>query len=190
MSRSSLRSIDRQVTLGLAVALTILLAVMAYARSRGAALDEATAWVDHTHHGLAGGRAREGTAAHAAASVDAARMASYRELSARVAGHEQMLLTRRAERRVRARRDLDRAVVLGALAAILLALAAAARLRGALAVRERIEQERDAHARALELQSLEVEAQHQELMAQGESLQLAMDQAESANHTRSMFLAR
>lgn len=101
-----------------------------------------------------------------------------------------MLLTRRAERRVRERRDLDRAVVLGALAAILLALAAAARLRGALALRERIEQERDAHARTLELQSLEVEAQHQELMAQGEALHLATEQAESANQNKSVFSRR
>jgi signal transduction histidine kinase len=49
VTRSSLRSIDRQVTIGFAVTLAILMGVMAYARARVVAVDTATEWVDHTH---------------------------------------------------------------------------------------------------------------------------------------------
>jgi signal transduction histidine kinase len=49
VTRSSFRSIDRQVMLGFGVTLAILFVVMAYARSRVVAVDTATEWVDHTH---------------------------------------------------------------------------------------------------------------------------------------------
>ena len=46
------------------------------------------------------------------------------------------------------------------------------------------------HAAALALQTREVEAQNQEIIAQGEALQRASDLAESANAAKSMFLAQ
>jgi signal transduction histidine kinase len=48
----SLRSIDRQVTVGFAAALAILVGITVYAQSRVVALEDATAWVDHTHRVL------------------------------------------------------------------------------------------------------------------------------------------
>jgi signal transduction histidine kinase len=63
-------------------------------------------------------------------------------------------------------------------------------VRSALEVRARAELERDAHAAALQLQTCEVEAQNEELIAQGEALRRATDQAETANAAKSMFLAQ
>jgi signal transduction histidine kinase len=103
---------------------------------------------------------------------------------------ERGLLDRRAARQVRERQAARIAVVIGAIIIFFLAVAAAVRVRSALEVRARAETERDAHATALALQSREVEAQNQELIAQGEALQRATDQAESANAAKSMFLAQ
>jgi signal transduction histidine kinase len=269
VTRSSFRSIDRQVTLGFTIALSILLAVMAYAWARVAAVDEATEWLDHTHRVLetiAAVDAQLGDAQaghrgylltgepeflapyHAAArgmdsslarlralTVDngvqqrrvdtletlahelfgelheiirlrdtrgpdavrramlgprAAILSRYRAVSARMVGDEHALLDRRAARQVRERRAARGAVLLGALAVFILAVAAAVRIRSALAVRVRAESERDAHAEVLALQSAELEAQNEELIAQGKALQLAMDLAEGANRAKSMFLAQ
>jgi signal transduction histidine kinase len=270
VTRSSFRSIDRQVTLGFAIAMAILLGVMAYARARVAALDAATDGVDHTHRVLesigdvkmqlsdaqAGQRGylltreREYLAPYRAASLgvdtslarlrtltlgniaqqrrldtmqvlahqllaelndltaiseargrDASHltmtggpadsvMARFQALGARMATDERTLLARRAARQVRERRAARGAVLLGAVAVFILGVAAAVRVRSALAVRARAELERDAHADALALQSAEVEAQNEELIAQGVALQLARDQAEGANQAKSMFLAQ
>src|SRR3954451_10222524 len=65
VTRSSFRSIDRQVVLGLAAALVVLLSVRGYARSRVLAVDAATQMVDHTH------RVMEAVAAADANVVDA-----------------------------------------------------------------------------------------------------------------------
>jgi signal transduction histidine kinase len=46
------RSINRQVTLGFVAALAILLGITVYAQTRVVALEDATAWVDHTHRVL------------------------------------------------------------------------------------------------------------------------------------------
>ena len=54
MPSTSLRSIDRQVTLSLAVVLAILLGLSLYARARFTALDAAMERVDHTHRVLDG----------------------------------------------------------------------------------------------------------------------------------------
>jgi signal transduction histidine kinase len=255
---------------GFAVALAILLTVMAYARARVAAVDEATEWVDHTHrvletiasletqlddaqveqrgyllthelHHVAQYRAVSSgvdhslerlrtltldnerqqrrvdtmqtlahqllrelgtpTATDDARTQDAARGAraivrgdstasQLRALSARMAAEERTLLAARAARHVDERRAARGAVLLGAIAVFLLMVVAALRVYSALAIRARAEGERDEHARALATQSSELEAQNQALMAQGEALKLAMDQAEGANHAKSMFLAQ
>jgi signal transduction histidine kinase len=107
-----------------------------------------------------------------------------------MAADERRLLASRAALQVRERQAARIAVTIGAVIIFMLAAGAAARVRSALAVRARAERERDAHAEALQLQSQEVEAQNEELMAQGEALRRAMDQAETANAAKSMFLAQ
>jgi signal transduction histidine kinase len=141
------------------------------------------------------------TALHDARGPDAARVAMlagrhdatltrHRALSGRMAADERELLARRNAWQVRERRAARGAVLLGAVAVFGLAVAAAVRVRTALAVRVRAERERDAHAEALALQSAELEAQNEELIEQGNALQLAMEQAEGANAAKSMFLAQ
>jgi signal transduction histidine kinase len=114
----------------------------------------------------------------------------FQALSVRMGANERELLARRAARQVRERQAARIAVVLGAVIIFFLAVAAAVRVRSALEVRARAESERDANAAALALQSREVEAQNQELIAQGEALREATNQAESANAAKSMFLAQ
>ena len=270
MTRSSLRSIDRQVLSGFAVALVILVAVIAYARGRVAAVDDAMRSVDHTHlvlENITAVRARlvEAQSEHrayfltrdtqslagalaAARSVDssishlraltsdnpvqlrrvdtlqslareelaelgeqrtradarrpeAARdaMSTRREratmdqlnaLSGRLGAEERRLLAQRTARHTREQRAARGAVLLGALALFVLAVLSTLRARSALVVRARAEQERDEHAHALLVQSRDLEAQNEELMAQSDALQLAMAQADGANHAKSMFLAQ
>lgn len=117
-------------------------------------------------------------------------MRQFQATTARMGAREHALLVERAEHQVRERRAARIAVVVGAIIIFFLALAAAVRVRSALDIRERAEAERDAHAKALALQSREVEAQNQELIAQGEALRRATDQAESANAAKSTFLAQ
>jgi signal transduction histidine kinase len=270
VTRSSFRSIDRQVTLGFSVALAIIVSVMAYARARVVSADRATEWVDHTHHVLeaiatvrtqiaeaqAGQRdylltgepARLAPYRAAARSLDpllthlralttdnvaqqrrldtlaglshrllaelgrltaladirgrnVARdalmggpsdpvTAQFQATAVRMDADERRLLGARAARQVVERHAARIAVAFGALVLLTLAAGAAVRLTSELAVRARAESERDAHAHALALQSREVEAQNEELIAQGEALKLAMDQVEGANHAKSMFLAQ
>lgn len=114
----------------------------------------------------------------------------FQAATARMSAGERKLLVERAERQVRERQAARIAVVIGAIIIFFLAIAAAVRVRSALEVRARAEAERDAHATALALQSREVEAQNQELVAQGEALRRATDQAESANAAKSVFLAQ
>jgi signal transduction histidine kinase len=265
VTRSSFRSIDRQVTLGFGVALAIIISVMAYARARVVSADEATEWVDHTHQVLeaisavrtqiaearagqrdylltgeaerlaplrAASRGLDSSLAplHALTSdnpvqwhrVDTLRELSHRLLGdlgqpadfrgpdmareamaggdsltvrfqavgARMVANERALLRDRTARQVTERRAARRAVAFGALVIFMLAAGAAFRVRSALDVRARAESERDAHAEALGLQSGELEAQNEELIAQGEALKQAMELAEGANHAKSMFLAQ
>lgn len=269
VTRSSLRSINRQVMLGFGVALATLVGVMAYARSRVVAVDTATEWVDHTHRVIetiaavrtqiadaqAGQRAylltgdREHLAPYGAAlrgvdtslaqlraltgdnpvqqrRVDSMQGLSYSVLAelgdltriadtrgrdvavatmrqrsdalvrqfqavnTRMGTSERELLVQRAARQLRERHAARIAVVIGAIIIFFLAIGAAVRVRSALEVRALAEAERDAHATALALQSREVEAQNQELVAQGEALRRATDQAESANAAKSIFLAQ
>ena len=270
MTRSSFRSIDRQVLTGFAVALVILVAVIAYARGRVAAVDDATRWVDHTHlvlESIASVRAQlvEAQAEHRAylltrdsqyvapaeaaargvdssisrlrtltldnriqqrridtlqslarrelaelaeqraiadthrrdaardamvTNIERATMDRLNALSGRLVAEEQTLLAQRTARHLREQRAARGAVLLGALALFIVAILATLRARGALVVRARAEQERDEHARALLLQSRALEAQNEELMAQSDALQLAMAQADGANHAKSMFLAQ
>ena len=114
----------------------------------------------------------------------------YRALSARIAADEQALLAARAARRTHDRDDRDLAMRWGAFVVLVLCVAAAGRVRSALIVRAGAERERDEHAQALVRQSAELEEQNHELTAQGEALRQAMDQAEGANHAKSMFLAQ
>jgi signal transduction histidine kinase len=114
----------------------------------------------------------------------------FQALTDRMGVVERQLLARRAARQVRERQAARIAVVIGAVIIFFLAVAAAVRVRTALEVRARAESERDAHAKALAFQTREVEAQNAELIAQGNALKRAMDQAESANATKSMFLAQ
>ena len=269
MTRSSLRSIDRQVIFGFGITLAILFVVMAYARARVVAVDTATEWVDHTHrvietisavrtqiadtragqrtYLLIGERARlvpsgvsqrgldtslaqlraltaDNPAQHHRVDTmqslsyavlaelgDITRIAEtrgrdvavatmrqrgdstvrqFQAITVRMAADERALLARRAARQVEERHAARIAVVIGAIIIFFLAVAAAVRVRSALEVRALAEEERDAHAEALALQSREVEAQNQELIAQGEALQRATDLAESANAAKSMFLAQ
>jgi len=111
-------------------------------------------------------------------------------LSTRLVMEEEALLSQRTARHRREQRAARGAVLLGALALFIVAVLATLRARSALVVRARAEQERDEHARALLLQSRALEAQNEELMAQSEALQLAMAQADGANHAKSMFLAQ
>ncbi len=270
LTRSSFRSIDRQVTVAFTVALAMLLAVTVFARARVASADVATEWVDHTHRVLeAIDRVRIGVAEAtaeqrgyvltrdpvrlqrhrvASRSVDSAlatlrrltvdnplqqrrldsmqtqsrqllaeldaltaladtrgdsavraamtrrgakaTIADFGALQARMTADELMLLAQRTARQVRERRAARGAALLGGLIIFALAVSGALRVRSALVVRARAESERDAHADALVIQASEVEAQNRELIAQGEALQRAMDQAESANRAKSTFLAQ
>jgi signal transduction histidine kinase len=270
VTRSSFRTIDRQVTLGFVVALSILLTVMAYAHARAVAMDAATEWVGHSHlvletlatvdvqrsdaqaaqrgylltgergylvsyrttaravdtslarlrtltldnivqqrrvdtlwalghHlltelddvlALAEVRGRDAARGAMAAGHGDTLESRVRALNARMAVDERVLLARRAAWQVRERRAARGAALFGALAVVVLAVAAAVRVRSALAVRARAEWERDRHAEALALQTAEVTAQNEELIAQGQALQQAMDEAEAANTAKSMFVAQ
>jgi signal transduction histidine kinase len=138
---------------------------------------------------LADSRGRDVAAATMRANGDSV-MRRFQALCVRMGASERELLARRAARQVRERHAARIAVVIGATIIFFLAVAAAVRVRTALEVRARAESERDAHATALALQSREVEAQNQELIAQGEALRHATNQAESANAAKSMFLAQ
>jgi signal transduction histidine kinase len=138
---------------------------------------------------IADSRGRPAAAAAMRARGDSL-VSRFQGLSIRMAADERRLLASRAALQVRERQAARIAVTIGAVIIFMLAAGAAARVRSALAVRARAERERDAHAEALQLQSQEVEAQNEELMAQGEALRRAMDQAETANAAKSMFLAQ
>ena len=245
------RSLDRQVLLGVAAVLAVLLMIRGYTRSQVMAVDAASEWVDHTHRVLqavatvdarladarlgerrvrpARGSSSAGVNGAAIAGVDEAitrlraltrdnadqqprvdslqalarhllavtdhdtqdeLMQPYRAVSARISATEEALLAERAARRMEERRDLSKGLVWSGVFIVLLTLAAAVRVRSALLVRARAEQERDEHARALVQQSAALEQQNRELMAQGQALRAAMDQAEAANQAKSMFLAQ
>jgi signal transduction histidine kinase len=115
---------------------------------------------------------------------------AFMALSHRMSSVERVLLANRMDRHVRERRAARAAVLLGAIAVLGLVVLAAVRVRSALAVRERAEHERDAHARILAMQSTELEARNRTLMAQGEALLEASAQAEDANRAKSLFLAQ
>ncbi len=144
----------------------------------------------HALTALVDARGREAAHGAMADARSEVGLAELRALSARMAADERALLARRTAQQVRERRAARGAVLIGALAFFVLAVAAALRIRSALAVRERAERERDENADALALRTAEVEAQNQELIAQGEALKAAMDQADGANHAKSMFLAQ
>jgi signal transduction histidine kinase len=263
VTRSSFRSIDREVIGGFGLAVALLLAVLGYARARVVAVDDATARIYHTYgvlEAIVEMKSRFGDArtaqreflltrdprrlesSHASARSADSALARLRSLTAdnrpqqhlvdtlqslrrvierldetaaavapgsvvpdvrgdsatkallavsdRMASVERKLLARRMARHVRERRAARGAVLLGALAVLSLAVAAAIRVRSALAVRERAEHERDAHARILAMQSTELETRNQELMAQEEALREATAQAEDANRAKSLFLAQ
>jgi signal transduction histidine kinase len=272
---TSLRSITRQVTVGFAAALALLLGLTLYSQSRVAALEDATERVDHTHRVLealnmadglllsaeadaraylltgrerdrthylrasdAAGTAlvpvrqltrdnlpqqrrldtlatlltegletlRETVALHDArrgqrsatfstAPGDAADrsgvvMGRYRELSARMSEAERRLLVERATLRVSRHRYLSAAIWVRGIVALLVVLVAGLRVRTDLAERALAEAERDRHADEVQRQSLELAARNQALIAQREALQLAMDEAETANQAKSRFLAQ
>jgi signal transduction histidine kinase len=111
-------------------------------------------------------------------------------VSSNMAAEEHALLASRAARHRRERRAARGAVLVGAATLFLLTVLAALRARSALAVRAQAELERDSHARALVAQSAELEARNDALIAQGEALLSAMEQAEGANHAKSIFLAQ
>ena len=270
MPSKSLRAMDRQLTLGFAGVLVLLLGLMFYAQSRVEALDEATRRVDHTYAVVEAIRTVDGLLADAEAGeegylltglrpqltrfqvaandVDGAvaqlreltgndpvqqrrldtlqRLAAeqlaarrdeisryeqggraaraggtlrdgageaaalYHALSTRMASAERALLRERTAARDTQQRHLSIAMLIRNLAAILVVITAVWRVRAALAERADAEAERDAHADALQRQSLELEAQNEELIAQGEALQAAMDQVEGANRAKSNFLAQ
>ncbi len=127
------------------------------------------------------------SAAHDRAEDAAAR---YRALSARIANTERAVLEQRARVRAADLQQTSAALLVRGLLAILVLVVAAWRIRVALAERMRAEAQRDAHAAVVEQQSLEVEAQNEQLVAQGEALQVAMGQVESANRAKSNFLAQ
>jgi signal transduction histidine kinase len=138
---------------------------------------------------LADLRGREAAVTAMRAGGDSA-VGRFQALSARMAATERELLVGRAARQVRERQAARIAVVVGAVIIFMLAVGAAVRVRTALAVRAQAELDRDAHAQALARQSAELEEQNDELIAQGEALRHAMDQAEGANAAKSMFLAQ
>jgi signal transduction histidine kinase len=117
-------------------------------------------------------------------------MSRYRELSARMALAERDRLAERTRLRVAQRRHLGVAIMLRGLTALLVVLLAGWRVREALVGLARAERERDAQAGALARQRLELETQNQSLVAQGQALQVAMDQAAAANDAKSTFLAQ
>jgi signal transduction histidine kinase len=117
-------------------------------------------------------------------------MSRYRELSGRMGGAERDLLAERARLRTAQRQHLGIAILLRGLAALFILLVATWRVRVALAERRRAEAERDAHADELTRQTLELEAQNEALLSQGQALQAAMDDAEGANRAKSTFLAQ
>jgi signal transduction histidine kinase len=272
---TSLRSIDRQVTISLVGVLAILLALSVYARARFTALDTATERVDHTHRVLdgiekvdrlmSGAQAEErgylltGRRAHLSrlhamssdvsselghlreltsdnpvqqrrldtlqslaaeqlatmhgmvalhdsggrggdAAVDAMARdvpehgellgSRYREMSGRILHAENDLIAERVTLRAARRQELGIAMLIRALAALLVVLLAAWRVRRALVELGLAERERDAHATELTRQKLELQAQNEALLAQGEALRIAMSQAEAANGAKSTFLAQ
>jgi signal transduction histidine kinase len=67
---SSIRLLNRRVAFGFAAALALLLGVMTYALSRVAALDDATAWVEHTHRVLEAFGAADGQLTRAQAAAE------------------------------------------------------------------------------------------------------------------------
>jgi signal transduction histidine kinase len=140
-------------------------------------------------------RARDGhgvTSAEAAlrATGDSPLMRRFDELSARMEREERDLLAERARERAESLRRLRLAMALGPLLALLIAVLALRRVRRAGLERLGAERERDASAAALAMQSLELSAQNEELIAQGEALQVTMDLAEGANAAKSAFLAQ
>ena len=127
--------------------------------------------------------------ARVAASADSASQMLL-AVSNRMVAEERLLLAHRMRLLVRERRAARGAVLLGAIAVLGLAIAAAVRVRSALAVRERAEHERDAHARMLVMQTAELEARNRELMAQENALREASERADDANRAKSLFLAQ
>ena len=117
-------------------------------------------------------------------------MGEFDALSARMAGAEQALLVERDGDRAAHFRRTSRAMLAGLLLVLVMAWFAALRLGRADAERAAAQRERDAHLEVLAHQSLELGAQNQQLIAQGEALQMAMDLAEGANEAKSAFLAQ